>query len=202
MARLRGRSPRGERCRAAVPHGHWKTTTLVAGLRLGGLTAPMVITATDAATAVHERWAIENRLRLRCSTSRSPTTSPGSARATALETWPPSATSPSTSSAPPQTSAPSSPAESLPEGSSDYLQATPHHSAPKLDRSPAAGGGRSERLNRRAHHPRALRRIESGVYAGAAGERGRRAGFDEFGPGRTRPPGRLYRSSRACARSR
>jgi transposase len=43
MARLRGRSPRGARCRAAVPHGHWKTTTLVAGLRLDGLTAPMVI---------------------------------------------------------------------------------------------------------------------------------------------------------------
>ena len=43
MARLRGRSPRGERCRASVPHGHWKTTTLVAGLRLDGLTAPMVV---------------------------------------------------------------------------------------------------------------------------------------------------------------
>jgi transposase len=43
MARLRGRSPRGERCRAAVPHGHWKTTTLVAGLRLDGLTAPMIL---------------------------------------------------------------------------------------------------------------------------------------------------------------
>jgi transposase len=43
MARLRGRSPRGARCRAAVPHGHWKTTTLVAGLRLDGPTAPMVI---------------------------------------------------------------------------------------------------------------------------------------------------------------
>ena len=43
MARLRGRSPRGERCRASVPHGHWKTTTLIAGLRLDGLTAPMVV---------------------------------------------------------------------------------------------------------------------------------------------------------------
>jgi transposase len=43
MARLRGRSPRGERCRAAVPHGHWKTTTLIAGLRLDGLSAPMLI---------------------------------------------------------------------------------------------------------------------------------------------------------------
>ncbi len=43
MARLCGRSPRGQRCRAAVPHGHWKTTTLVAALRLDGLAAPMVI---------------------------------------------------------------------------------------------------------------------------------------------------------------
>ncbi|SDE97673.1 hypothetical protein SAMN05421720_11930 [Rhodospira trueperi] len=39
-ARRHGRSPRGERCRAAVPHGHWKTTTLVAALRLESMTAP------------------------------------------------------------------------------------------------------------------------------------------------------------------
>jgi transposase len=43
MARAYGRSPRGERCVASVPHGHWKTTTFVGGLRLGGLTAPMVL---------------------------------------------------------------------------------------------------------------------------------------------------------------
>jgi transposase len=43
MARLRGRARRGERCRAAVPHGHWKTTTFVGALRLGGMTAPMVL---------------------------------------------------------------------------------------------------------------------------------------------------------------
>lgn len=43
MARLRGRSLRGERCRAPVPHGHWKTTTFVGGLRLSGMTAPMVL---------------------------------------------------------------------------------------------------------------------------------------------------------------
>ena len=43
MARLRGRAPRGERLRASLPHGHWKTTTFVAGLRLGGIDAPMVI---------------------------------------------------------------------------------------------------------------------------------------------------------------
>ena len=43
MARLRGRSPRGERCRAAIPHGHWKTTTFTAGLRLDGLVAPWLL---------------------------------------------------------------------------------------------------------------------------------------------------------------
>ena len=59
MARLRGRSPRGERCRAAVPHGHWKTTTLVAGLRLGGLMAPMIVDGAmngDAFTAYAESF--------------------------------------------------------------------------------------------------------------------------------------------------
>jgi transposase len=43
MARTHGRSPRGERLRMAVPHGHRKTTTLVAGLRLDGMVAPMVL---------------------------------------------------------------------------------------------------------------------------------------------------------------
>lgn len=43
MARLRGRSLRGTRCLAALPHGHCKTTTFVGGLRLGGMTAPMVL---------------------------------------------------------------------------------------------------------------------------------------------------------------
>jgi hypothetical protein len=43
MARLRGRAPRGERCRAGVPHGHWKTTTFTGALRLTGMTAPMVL---------------------------------------------------------------------------------------------------------------------------------------------------------------
>lgn len=43
MVRLRGRARRGERCRAPVPHGHWKTTTFVGALRLEGMTAPMVL---------------------------------------------------------------------------------------------------------------------------------------------------------------
>ncbi len=43
MARRYGRALRGERCRASVPHGHWKTTTFVGALRLEGMTAPMVL---------------------------------------------------------------------------------------------------------------------------------------------------------------
>jgi transposase len=43
MTRLYGRAPRGERLVAKVPHGHWKTLTLVAALRADGVTAPYVI---------------------------------------------------------------------------------------------------------------------------------------------------------------
>ena len=43
MARRSGRAPKGQRLRAAIPHGHWKTTTFVAGLRLGGIIAPFVL---------------------------------------------------------------------------------------------------------------------------------------------------------------
>ena len=42
MARRYGRAPRGERCVGSVPHGHWHTTTFVAGLRHDDSTAPMV----------------------------------------------------------------------------------------------------------------------------------------------------------------
>ncbi len=37
MTRLRGRAPRGERLVDKTPHGHWKTTTLIAALGIGGL---------------------------------------------------------------------------------------------------------------------------------------------------------------------
>lgn len=39
MARRYGRAPRGERCRIAVPQGHYKTTTVTAALRSTGLVA-------------------------------------------------------------------------------------------------------------------------------------------------------------------
>jgi transposase len=43
MTRGYGRAPRGARAVAAVPHGHWKTTTFLAGLRRDGLSAPLVL---------------------------------------------------------------------------------------------------------------------------------------------------------------
>jgi transposase len=39
MTRLRGRAPRGQRLIAAVPHGHWKTSTVVAALRCDRISA-------------------------------------------------------------------------------------------------------------------------------------------------------------------
>lgn len=43
MTRLYGRARRGKRCRAAIPHGHWQTTTFTGALRRRGMTAPMVL---------------------------------------------------------------------------------------------------------------------------------------------------------------
>ena len=43
MTRLYGRAPRGERLAATVPHGHWRTTTFIAGLRQSGVIAPLVL---------------------------------------------------------------------------------------------------------------------------------------------------------------
>jgi transposase len=43
MARKCGREQKGERLRASVPHGHWKTTTFIGGLRCDRMTAPMVL---------------------------------------------------------------------------------------------------------------------------------------------------------------
>src|SRR4051794_30102699 len=42
MTRRCGRCARGLRLRASVPHGHWKVTTLVAGLRTAGISVPYV----------------------------------------------------------------------------------------------------------------------------------------------------------------
>lgn len=43
MIRHYGWAPRGERLVDAAPHGHWHTTTFVAGLRRSGVIAPLVL---------------------------------------------------------------------------------------------------------------------------------------------------------------
>lgn len=43
MTRRYGRCAQGQRLVAAAPHGHWKTTTFVAGLRQSGIVAPLVL---------------------------------------------------------------------------------------------------------------------------------------------------------------
>jgi transposase len=55
MARRYGRCPRGKRLRMSVPHGHWKTTTFIAGLRNSGIVAPFVIDCPVNRT-VFETW--------------------------------------------------------------------------------------------------------------------------------------------------
>ncbi|MEQ8299999.1 MAG: IS630 family transposase [Hyphomonas sp.] len=42
MAPLRGWGPKGRRLKGYAPHGHWRTMTFLAGLRMDGLTAPCV----------------------------------------------------------------------------------------------------------------------------------------------------------------
>lgn len=43
MGRLYGRSPGGSRCLGALPHGHWRTSTLIAALRQDRIGAPLLI---------------------------------------------------------------------------------------------------------------------------------------------------------------
>jgi len=51
MTRLSGWGPKGERLVDAAPHGHWKTTTFVAGLRASGIIAPFVLDGPMAGDA-------------------------------------------------------------------------------------------------------------------------------------------------------
>lgn len=43
MTRLFGRAPSGQRVVDKVPHGHWKTTTLIAALGIDGVRCSMVV---------------------------------------------------------------------------------------------------------------------------------------------------------------
>jgi transposase len=43
MTRLRGRAPRGQRLIDRIPHGHWKTSTLIAALGVEGMRCSTVV---------------------------------------------------------------------------------------------------------------------------------------------------------------
>lgn len=60
MARTHGRAPRGERLVAAVPHGHWHTTTFLCGLRADGPIAPLVVDGAINGAVFHAY--VEQRL--------------------------------------------------------------------------------------------------------------------------------------------
>jgi len=47
MVRRYGWAPRGARCRIAAPAGHWKTTTVIAGLRTSGPEAIALLESTS-----------------------------------------------------------------------------------------------------------------------------------------------------------
>jgi transposase len=51
LTRLRGRALRGQRVVDAVPHGHWKTTTLIAALDANGVRCSMVLDGAVNAAA-------------------------------------------------------------------------------------------------------------------------------------------------------
>lgn len=53
MTRIRGRAPVGERLLAKVPCGHWKTTTLIAALSLGGIRCSTVVDGAINAEVFH-----------------------------------------------------------------------------------------------------------------------------------------------------
>jgi hypothetical protein len=49
MARRYGRAPVGQRCVAAIPHGHWQSSPFLAALRRESIAAPFLIEgAVDA----------------------------------------------------------------------------------------------------------------------------------------------------------
>ena len=68
MTRLYGRAPKGKRLVAAVPHGHWKTSTFIGALRCDGLTAPGVFDGAINGERFLEHFQAD-RKRPACSTS-------------------------------------------------------------------------------------------------------------------------------------
>ncbi len=59
MTRLRGWGPKGKPLFGKAPHGHWMTSTFVAGLAHGGLLAPMLID-TPMTGCIFRQWLAEH----------------------------------------------------------------------------------------------------------------------------------------------
>ena len=58
MTTLYGRSPVGERCVGATPHGHWKTLTMLSAIRLDGVMRDATVVVDGAVDAdVFTRYA-------------------------------------------------------------------------------------------------------------------------------------------------
>jgi transposase len=60
LVRRRGRCAAGERLVAAVPHGHWKTTTMISAVRLSGACASVILDGPVDADAfrTYVRWSL------------------------------------------------------------------------------------------------------------------------------------------------
>lgn len=59
MTRLRGWGPRGKTLPGKAPHGHWTTSTFVAGLAHDGLLAPMLID-TPMTGLIFQQWLTDH----------------------------------------------------------------------------------------------------------------------------------------------
>jgi len=62
MTRLYGRAPVGQRCHDAVPHGHWKTTTMLSVIRSTGVIRDASIVFDGATDAIVFRSYVEQCL--------------------------------------------------------------------------------------------------------------------------------------------
>lgn len=59
MTRLRGWGPKGKPLLGKAPHGHWMTSTFVAGLRHDGIAAPMLID-TPMTGRIFQQWLTDH----------------------------------------------------------------------------------------------------------------------------------------------
>lgn len=62
MTRLYGRAPIGTRCRFHTPHGHWKTSTMLSAIRVGGVVREATLLLDGPMNALVFRGYVEQML--------------------------------------------------------------------------------------------------------------------------------------------